>query len=142
MAWVCDPTEFVRIHEYMGMYVDTAKTYMNLSAGALGLTIVFREKIVGAQPGQGIHRLMLACWLLFLLAIAASALYQYLGVKDVAKASCLPYAKAGLSEFLSLQPAVVYGMMLALFFGGGVALVAAVWKQLPRDPNASDSVDR
>jgi hypothetical protein len=45
MAWIVDKT-------IIPPYIDTAKSFATLSSGALGLTIVFYEKIVGAKPWE------------------------------------------------------------------------------------------
>jgi hypothetical protein len=128
----CDPAQFPIVKEMMAMYLDTAKTYMNLSMAALALTIVFREKIVAARPGSRVSTLMLASWLLFLLSIGGSAFYQYLGAKVVSVASCLLGYTAWPEGMISAL-GYIYALMLGSFFGGALLLILTGWKHLPAE---------
>ena len=125
----CDSMQFIVNKEIMPLYLDSAKTFMSLSTGALGLTVAFREKIIGAQPGSRVSALMLVSWLLFLLTIGSSAFYQYLGVKFLDSVSCYP-GKIQYFEDLVRNPGRVYGCMLVFFFLGAVFFVVASWRQL------------
>jgi hypothetical protein len=115
--------------EIIPLYLDSAKTFMSLSSGALALTVIFREKVIGSKPGTRVGHLMIASWLLFLLAIGSSASYQYFGTKFLDSVSCCP---GPIQHFESLvrNPGRVYGCMLVFFFAGSALLVAAAWKQL------------
>ena len=62
----CEEIRYLVNLDIIPLYIDSAKTFMTLSTGALGLTIAFREKIVGAQPGTRVGILMLLSWLFFL----------------------------------------------------------------------------
>jgi hypothetical protein len=127
----CDSVEWIVNKVIMPLYLDTAKTFMNLSSAALLLTIVFREKIVGSQPGTRVDRLMILSWLCFLLTIGASAFYQYLAVKFLDSLSCAPGSNQHF-EYLVKDPGNVYGVMLVLFFVAATLLVATAWKHLPK----------
>jgi hypothetical protein len=133
---VCDPTRYLVDKDIITMYVDTAKTYMNLSSAALALTIAFREKIVGARPGSRVSALLVASWLSFLVTIAFSAVYQYLAVKFLDSVSCAP-GPIQFAEYLVRHPGKVYGLMLVAFFVSACILVLASWKELPRDTGST-----
>lgn len=123
MRWIVDK-------EIMPLYLDTAKTFMNLSASAIGLTIIFREKIVGSQPGTRVNTFMLTSWVFYLCAVGAGAFYQYLAVKFLDSISCAP-GEIRYFEILVRNPGWVYGVMLVLFFIASLFLMMAAWKQLP-----------
>lgn len=131
MEVACNAIRYAVDKDVIAMYVDTAKTYMNLSSGALGLTIVFREKIVGAVPGSRVGTLLVASWVSFLVTIVSSAIYQYFAVKFLDSVSCAP-ARIQFAAFLVSNPGKIYGVMLLAFFVSAVLLVVASWKELPR----------
>ncbi len=125
----CESMRFIVNKEIMPLYLDSAKTFITLSSGALGLSIAFRENIIGSQPGSRVSALMLSSWLFFLLAIGSSAFYQYLGVKFLDSVSCFPGA-IQYFEQLVRNPGRIYGAMLLFFFIASVLLVLAAWRQL------------
>jgi hypothetical protein len=127
----CEIMRYVVNSEIIPLYLDSAKTFMNLSSGAIGLTVVFREKIIGSQPGSRLSLPLMASWLFFLGCIGASAFYQYLGVKFLDSISCEP---GKIQYFASLvsSPGKVYGVMLILFVLGAISLVVSSWHQLRR----------
>jgi len=125
----CDSMRYIVNKEIIPLYLDSAKTFMSLSSAALGLTIVFREKVIGSKPGTRVSNLMVASWLLFLLTIGSSAFYQYLGVKFLDSISCFP-GTIQLFESLVRNPGRIYGCMLVFFFVGATLLVLAAWRQL------------
>jgi hypothetical protein len=127
----CESMRWLVNKEVMPLYMDTAKTFETLSSGALGLSIVFYEKIVGATPGTRVNRIMVASWFLYLLAIAASAFYQYLAVRFLDWVSCAAAAETKLLQLLIKAPGLVYGAMLVFFLFASVLLVLAAWRQLP-----------
>ena len=111
------------------LYIDSAKTYMQLSAGALALSIAFKEKVLGQISGLKVGILMLSSWLMFLLAIGASALYQYVAVKLLDSLSPYPGAVWGLKTLVD-SPGKAYGVMLFAFYLGAILLVLSATKQL------------
>lgn len=127
----CESMQWIVNKQIMPLYIETAKTFLNISSAALGLTIVFREKIVGAQPGVHVSNLMVASWMCYLLTIATSAFYQYLAVKFLDSVSC---AKGAVQMFETLvaNPGCVYGVMLVLFVLASLLLVLAAWRLLPK----------
>jgi hypothetical protein len=128
--------QFVVDKEIIPLYLDSAKTFMHLSSGALALTISFREKVIGSHPGTGIGRSLLGSWFSFLLCIAASALYQYFGIEYLDHVSPRPGATPAL-EFFVTNPGYVYGTMLVFFLVGAVLLVISSWGQLTQQRGQS-----
>ena len=84
----CEMMRWIVNKEIIPLYIDTAKSFLNVSSAALGLTIVFREKVVGVQLNSKVGLLMISSWLFYLLTIGASVLYQYLAVKFLDSVSC------------------------------------------------------
>ena len=124
----CESMSYYTLYkEIMPLYLDGAKTSINLSSGALGLTVVFREKIIGSQPGSRVSSLTPTSWFLFLLTIGASALYQYMAVKFLVFMSGLPGPP---QPFLVRNPGWVFGAMLLFFSLASASLAAAAWRQL------------
>ncbi len=62
-------------------YIDTAKTYTQLSLGALVLSITFIEKVLGLSGKISVHYMLMVSWFFWLLAALAGAFYQYLAVR-------------------------------------------------------------
>jgi hypothetical protein len=61
--------------------MDTAKTFTQLSIGALALSITFLKTVLGSKDGAPISYLLLFAWLFWLLAALAGAFYQYRAIK-------------------------------------------------------------
>src|SRR5271165_6176048 len=73
---------FDRQKSVMQMFSDNAKTYIQLSGAALGLTLTFSDKILHLPSTANIATgWMITVWLCFLFAIIAGAFYQYLAAK-------------------------------------------------------------
>jgi hypothetical protein len=110
-------TTFDRQKSVMQMYSDNAKTYIQLSGAALGLTLTFSDKILHLPSTANIATgWMIAVWLCFLLTIIAGAFYQYLAVKYLEKFLDWEYDKT----WDWLDPGNVYGLMLLTFYGGTI----------------------
>ena len=111
------------------LYIDSAQVYLQLSIGALALSIIFREKVLGEKGPMSVGILLLASWVCFLLTIGASAFYQYLAIKFL---DTISEHAARIRYFANLvrSPGKVYGAMLVFFFLGSILLVASSTKQL------------
>lgn len=131
----CMPKDWQFYKDVMSLYIDSAKNFSSISSGALGLTIIFREKIVGLTPGANISRLMIVSWALFLLTIACSAFYQYLSVKFLEINSNCHGKSLFIIENLINKPGWIYGTMLISFFLASLLLILAAWKQIPKHLN-------
>ncbi len=109
------------------MYIDSAKTYLELSVGALALTIVFREKVMGDVDQIKVNLTIAISWFLFLIAIGASAYYQWVAVKLV------EYHVLGVKQFpltISwLWPRYAYGLMVCGFFlGASLVVLSSIYR--------------
>ena len=128
----CEIIRYVVNKDIMPLYIDTAKSYMNLGSGALALTITFREKIIGSSPGDKVGRFMILSWIFFLLAIGSSALYQYFAVKFLDSVSCFP-GTIQMFEYLVSNPGKIYFAMLFTFYLGAVFLVITAWRHMTQN---------
>jgi hypothetical protein len=111
------------------LFIDSAKTYLTLSMAALGLSLIFRERILGENNTKHVGIMLLLCWLSYLLAIAASTLYQYLAIKFLDHFSTFP-GQPGFFDTLVTSPGRVYAAMMIFFFLGSVLLVSSSIYQL------------
>ncbi len=102
----------------MGLFIDSTKTYVQLSTAALGGLIAFIE---GLQAKGGNSRWLGGSMIAFLLAIGAGALYQYLAVKNI-DAMSDEKGKAFMPDCLIKNPGYIYGLMLATFYTGAAVL--------------------
>jgi hypothetical protein len=75
--------EFEKQCVVMGHFIENAKSYVQLSAGALVLTVTFLHEVVGIPKDQrvGVDWFLIASWVCFLVAALSGAFYQYLAVK-------------------------------------------------------------
>lgn len=106
---------FERQKAIMEMFSDNAKTYIQISGAALGLTVTFADKILHIPANVSIvNGWTIAIWLCFLLTILAGAFYQYLAVKMLDAWLDWEY----VSWWDRLPPGVVYAVMLVAFYGG------------------------
>ena len=115
------------------LYVTSAQVFLQLSIGALVLSITFREKVLGEKGPISVGILLVLSWLCYLLAIGASAFYQYLAIKFLDSVSDHP-ANIDYFEPLVRAPSKVYGIMLVYFFLGSGLLVVSSAKQLFHRP--------
>ena len=85
MANFLDLPENEKAHyaEIMKAYIDTAKSFTQVSTAALLLPIVFFRQLLALDPGKPMQRdsLLRLTWLSFLVATGFGLLYQYLAVK-------------------------------------------------------------
>ena len=101
----------------MSMFCDNAKTYIQLSGAALALTLTFAHEILHVPANKNIaDGWMIAMWICFLVAIITGAFYQYLAVKLLEET--LDWQAYEVWKWL--EPGLVYGMMLASFYGGTI----------------------
>ncbi len=113
------------------LYVDSAQVFLQLSIGALALSIIFREKMLGDEGPMSVGILLVSSWVCYLLTIGASAFYQYLAIKFLDSVSDHP-ANIEYFEPLVRAPSKVYGIMLVFFFLGSGLLVVSSAKELFR----------
>ena len=110
----------------MTLYIDSAKTYVQLSTGVLALSVTFVQKILGGDPpSRNPPWLAFGSWIAFLIAIGGGALYQYLAIKYLDSKSAHPGATGLLPQRLVDDPGIVYGIMVVAFYVGAASLVIA-----------------
>jgi len=106
----------------MPAYIDGAKTFIQLSIGAIALSVAFKEKILGNKAGF-VTPMVAAAWVLLLVTTGAGALYLWVGARAVnaweTGAPMAPVSGAG-----------VYGTMLVTFYAGSILLVLALARHL------------
>ncbi|WP_148041817.1 hypothetical protein [Hanamia caeni] len=110
-------------HKIMAGYMDTAKTFTQLSIGALILSITFLEKILGITGKISVPYLLLFAWLFWLLAALAGAFYQYRAIKWL-EGMVINYniiqKRHHAIDPLKIYPYQVYGFLLVCFFLGTI----------------------
>jgi hypothetical protein len=112
----------------MAAYGETARTYSQLSLGALVLSVTFYEKVLGRAERMSSEPLLLLAWLAWLAAAVAGALHQYLAVRflEVKGEELGVLARRGhrpALRGLARHPWTVYGTMLGCFALGSVAFL-------------------
>src|SRR6267154_602369 len=62
---------FEREHKVMTLFIDNAKTYVQLSVGALLLSVTFLREVLGQPKETPIHLdwALVVCWICFLMAV-------------------------------------------------------------------------
>ena len=110
-------------HKIMGGYMDTAKTFIQLSIGGLVLSVTFLEKILGADKGTPVSYLLMIAWVFWLLAVLAGALYQIRAVKWLATLGIdyeLIEKKNHAGDPVKVYPYLIYRVLLICFFIGTI----------------------
>jgi len=122
----------------VGLFVENAKTYIQLSTGALLLSVTFSEGVSG-RTGAPLRELYpWISWISWLVAILAGVTYQYCVAKYLEemefKNGTLLYGRA--KPFILFRhwvdnPYKLYGVMLVCFYGGTTWFAfAAVYRLL------------
>jgi hypothetical protein len=106
----------------MPLFLDSAKNYSQLAAGAIALSVAFKEKVLGEKAGARVSGLLASAWLVLLISIGAGALYNYFGIGIV------DHYVTGRE--ISFHSDITYGVMLVTFFAGATLLVLALTQQL------------
>jgi hypothetical protein len=112
----------------MAAYSDTAKTYSQLSLGALVLSVTFIEKVAATKVSHALNAALLLAWGGWLIAALSGAFYQYLAVRflEARGKDWGVLIRAGhpqLFEHWSRHPWPVYACMLIAFAIGSLAFV-------------------
>jgi len=95
--------------EGMSLFIDNAKTFVNLSTGALVLTVAFARDILGVPREKALPRdiWLIASWVFFLITIIMGSFYQYSAAKYLVKQRVM-----GIS--------LPFGAMLISFYAGAL----------------------
>ena len=106
----------------MGLFIDNAKTYTQLSGAALALSVTFVHEVVGVAKESPIplNWSLVVSWLCFLIAIGAGVSYQYFGVKFLEWKSNIKRHHPSYPRFLIEHPWPLYSLMLVTFYAGAV----------------------
>lgn len=113
-------------HKIMAGYMDTAKTFTQLSIGALVLSITFLEKILGLSGKISVPYLLLFAWGFWLLAALSGAFYQYRAIKWLEGLGIelnIIKKHRHVGDHLKIYPYQVYGFLLVCFFLGTICFV-------------------
>jgi hypothetical protein len=123
---------FEREYKVMGVFIENAKTYVQLSAGALLLSITFLHEIVGLPNDRKVQAdsWLVLSWVGFLAAIVCGALYQYFAAKFLEWKSGVPRTHRSWPEWVIQHPWLPYGMMLIAFYSGGLCFAVSAVKRL------------
>ena len=116
----------------MRLFIDNAKTYTQLSSGALALTVIFARNVLGLKTDQAmpLDSWLIASWILFLVAIGCGGYYQYLGVKFIEWKSGIQRSHPAWPAWLIKHPWPVYGVMLLSFYIGMVFFASSAIRRL------------
>ena len=106
----------------MGLFIDNAKTYTQLSGAALALSITFLHEVIGVAKDSPISLdwSLIVSWLCFLIAIGAGVSYQYFAVKFLEWKSHIKRHHTSYPRFLIEHPWPLYSLMLVTFYAGAV----------------------
>jgi hypothetical protein len=120
----------------MAAYSDTAKTYSQLSLGALVLSITFFEKVANTSGKIAVDPLLLIAWSGWLLSALAGAFYQYLAVRflEARGETWGVMIRTGHPQWfrwLADHPWPVYAVMLLAFSIGSLAFAITGFRHLP-----------
>ncbi len=124
-----DTDNFNQYESIMKLFIDNAKTYVQLSTGMLALSITFIEKVF--KPPITYDLFLIGSWIAFLIAIGFGAYYQYLAVKVLEGVSLTGSAKIILPSWLK-DPSVIYFIMMVTFYLGIVLFTIAAIKRVGR----------
>lgn len=120
----------------MAAYSDTAKTYSQLSLGAVVLSITFIEKVATSTVPNAATGWLYAAWCGWLVAALAGAFYQYLAVRflEVRGEDWGVLVRTGHPQalaWLARHPWPAYTAMLIAFAAGSLSFVVFGTSLLP-----------
>jgi hypothetical protein len=120
----------------MPLWIDGAKTFAATASAALGLTIIFKEKVIGNSGRMKTSAYLIGSWLSYLLCIGTSILYQWMAARWIIALPDAPHtdARPEYYPFPHLGLHVIYGVMMACFFIGSILLVNASVQEMREAP--------
>lgn len=121
--------EFDEAATLMGMYIDSAKTYLQLSTFALGFSLAVLEKLRLKKRGTGRDSLLILAWLGFVATVGFSSFYQYLAVKFLDQKSSNPGSMGLVPVGWVRSPGHFYAAMLVSFYIGVLALSLLMFRR-------------
>lgn len=122
---------FSKEYQLMGLFIDNAKTYTQLSGAAIALSITFIHEVVGVEKGKPISLdwSLMVSWICFLIAIGAGVSYQYFAVKFLEMKSQLHRHHRSYPKFLIEHPWPMYSIMLVAFYAGAICFTVGAIKR-------------
>ena len=108
-------------HKIIGGFMETAKTFTQISIGALVLSITFLEKILGQTEKIEVSFMLLLAWIFWILAALSGVFYQYRAIKWLewlALDSKIIYEHNHVGDPVKVYPYQVYGFLLVCFLLG------------------------
>jgi hypothetical protein len=136
-AALSDPQKALEEERHiMAAYSDTAKTYSQLSVGALVLSVTFFEKVVKVPGTLPVDCFLIAAWVAWLVTALAGSFYQYLAVRflEARGEDWGIMTRTGhpqVFRWLAQNPWFVYGTMLVSFMAGSASFAVVGITQLP-----------
>jgi hypothetical protein len=117
-----------REHKIISMYIDNAKTYVQLSMAALVFSVAFLQSLVGKKDIVPLDLGMIFPWLSWLVAIISGVTYQYSSVKYLEnienKLDALFYRRKWRTHMPAVfirTPYRIYGVMMTFFYIGVIS---------------------
>ncbi|MDA0385806.1 hypothetical protein [Vibrio owensii] len=99
--------------DFMPLYVSSTETFITLAITAIGLSVAFREKILGQSGKLELTPLLVSSWSMLGATIASGAYYLYAAPKHIE----LRYQCDYFTPF-NIWPAYAYGACtITLIFG-------------------------
>lgn len=114
------------------LMIDSAKTYMQLGSAALALSITFVEKLLGERALRRRDPLLSVSWIMFLIAIGAASLYQYVETVFLDSITTWPGTGGWMPDWLRHNPGWVFGAMQIAFYAGAVLFTISAMRRLNR----------
>jgi hypothetical protein len=133
--------EFKSRVDLIKAFCETAKTYIQISSGALALPMLFTQAVLGKEAAErglravGVPCSLVLAWISFLLAILFGLTYQWLAIKLVwnelhgAQITDQNIAQPGfrttwwVPQLQRLNRSFLYGCMLVFFYLGAFLFV-------------------
>jgi len=121
-------SQFEREYQIVSLFIDSAKSYGQLSAAALALLAYLSAQLLGGSPVVVDNKLLIAASFCFLAATLAAGAYQALAAGRLESLSGLPIRRArGIPESWFGHSFVAYqAMMLAFYLGAGFLAAVVV----------------
>lgn len=117
---------------FIPMYIDSAKVYMQLAMATIVATVVFHEKITDVKLAQYRDWALIGSWIMLLLCIGTSALYQYVAIERMMVALESPLMQSRIPRSWIYAAGRMYAFMMITFYIGAILFVVSAAKQILR----------
>ena len=120
------PQKLQTEREICSLYIDSAKTFIQLSTGALLLSLAFAHDFLGKPKKELLSDApLLATWLFWFVSVLSGITYQYCAIKymeTIANENNLLYHprtwRSLMPKALIENPFWLYGVMMLTFYLG------------------------